>query len=159
MQYLAFDNLNMFHFMLCVGLILFFAWLLLHSFLYSKYNNIIEGLDPAATPTATPTPTPTATPTATPTPTPTATPAPTPTPTPTATAAAAASGQAQIDENTAQIAILKKQIASLIDTATQLTATMKQNETGIKNNTALIQKVMQSQTDSNAKLASMKKAQ
>jgi hypothetical protein len=149
LQYLAFDNLNMFHFMLCVGLILFFAWLLLHSFLYSKYNNIIEGLDPAATPTATPTATPMPTPTATPT----ATPAPTP------TAAAAASGQAQIDENTAQIAILKKQIASLIDTATQLTATMKQNETGIKNNTALIQKVMQSQTDSNAKLASMKKAQ
>ena len=153
MQYLAFDNLNMFHFMLCVGLILFFAWLLLHYFLYSKYNNIIEGLDPAATPMPTPTATPTATPA--PTPTPTATPA----PTPTATAAAAASGQAQIDENTAQIAILKKQIASLIDTATQLTATMKQNETGIKNNTALIQKVMQSQTDSNAKLASMKKAQ
>ena len=121
--------MNMFHFMLCVGLILFFAWLLLHYFLYSKYNNIIEGLDPAATPAPTP------------------------------TAAAAASGQAQIDENTAQIAILKKQIASLIDTATQLTATMKQNETGIKNNTALIQKVMQSQTDSNAKLASMKKAQ
>jgi hypothetical protein len=149
LQYLAFDNLNMFHFMLCVGLILFFAWLLLHSFLYSKYNNIIEGLDPAATPM----PTPTATPMPTPTATPTATPAPTP------TAAAAASGQAQIDENTAQIAILKKQIASLIDTATQLTATMKQNETGIKNNTALIQKVMQSQTDSNAKLASMKKAQ
>jgi hypothetical protein len=36
---------------------------------------------------------------------------------------------------------------------------MNQNEAGIKNNTALIQKVMQSQTDLNAKMASMKKAQ
>ena len=46
-----------------------------------------------------------------------------------------------------------------MNTATQLTDTMNQNETGIKNNTALIQKVIQSQTDTNAKLASMKKAQ
>jgi hypothetical protein len=36
---------------------------------------------------------------------------------------------------------------------------MNQNEAGIKNNTALIQKVMQSQTDLNTKLDSMKKAQ
>jgi hypothetical protein len=34
-----------------------------------------------------------------------------------------------------------------------------QNEAGIKNNSALIQKVMQSQNDTNAKLASMKTAQ
>jgi ribosomal protein L29 len=65
----------------------------------------------------------------------------------------------QMDENPAQIAIIKKQIASLIDTATQLTTAMNQNEAGIKNNTALIQKVMQSQTDLNTKLDSMKKAQ
>jgi hypothetical protein len=67
--------------------------------------------------------------------------------------------QVQIDENTAQIAVLKDQIASLMTTATQLKTTMAQNEAGIKNNTSLIQKVMQSQNDTNAKLASMKKAQ
>jgi len=64
-----------------------------------------------------------------------------------------------MDENPAQIAIIKKQIASLIDTATQLTTAMNQNEAGIKNNTALIQKVMQSQIELNTKLDSMKKAQ
>jgi len=69
------------------------------------------------------------------------------------------STQAQIDENTAAIALLKTQIASLIATATQLNATMLQNETGIKNNTDMIQKVVQSQNATNAKLASMKKAQ
>jgi ABC-type transporter Mla subunit MlaD len=108
---------------LCSVLILFFSWLLMHAFVHSKFNRIIEGLDPAATTTG-----PTAGPTAGPT----------------------------TDENTAQI---QNQIVALINTATQLTATMNQNEAGIKNNTALIQKVIQSQNDTNAKLASMKKAQ
>jgi len=67
--------------------------------------------------------------------------------------------QVQMDENTAQIAILKKQIASLIATSVQLNETMLQNEAGIKNNTALIQKVVQSQNDTNSKLAGMKRAQ
>ena len=71
----------------------------------------------------------------------------------------APSTQAQIDENTAQISLLKTQIASLMTTATQLNATMTQNETGIKNNTDLIQKVVQSQNDTNARLANMKKNQ
>ena len=83
---------------------------------------------------------------------PSASPSPSPSPSPKST-------QAQIDENTAAIALLKTQIASLIATATQLNATMLQNETGIKNNTDMIQKVVQSQTDTNAKLANMKKAQ
>lgn len=69
------------------------------------------------------------------------------------------SRQAQIDENTAQIALLKTQIASLMTTATQLNTLMAQNETGIKNNVAMIQKVVQSQNESNAKLANMKKNQ
>jgi hypothetical protein len=70
-----------------------------------------------------------------------------------------ASPSAQLDENTAEIALLKTQIASLVSTATQLNATMLQNEAGIKNNTDMIQKVVQSQNDTNAKLANMKKAQ
>jgi hypothetical protein len=69
------------------------------------------------------------------------------------------STQAQIDENTAQIELLKTQIASLMTTATQLNIVMAQNEAGIKNNVDMIQKVVQSQNDSNAKLANMKKNQ
>ena len=67
--------------------------------------------------------------------------------------------QVSTDENTAQLAILKKQIASLVATATQLNTDTLKNETGIKNNTEMIQKVIQSQTAANAKLAGMKKAQ
>jgi len=83
---------------------------------------------------------------------------------PSATAAAAAPAapvtpQTQIDENTAQIAILKTQIASLINTATQLNVATLQNEVGIKNNVAGIQKVVKSQTDMQTKLANMKSAQ
>jgi hypothetical protein len=110
----------MIHLTLCVILVLFFAWMLMHAFLYSKskyQHRIIEGLDPSAT------------------------------------------TQTQIDENTAEIAIIKNQIASLIDTATQLNTTMTQNETGIKNNTDLIQKVVKSQNDMQTKLANMKSAQ
>jgi len=36
---------------------------------------------------------------------------------------------------------------------------MTQNETGIKNNTALVQKVVKSQSDTQTKLASMKSSQ
>ena len=81
---------------------------------------------------------------------------------PTAAPTAAPTGtpiQVSTDENTAQLAILKKQIASLVATATQLTTDTLKNETGIKNNTEMIQKVIQSQTAANAKLAGMKKAQ
>jgi hypothetical protein len=124
----------MFHFTVCGFLILFFAWMLMHAFIYSKSSRIIEGLDPS--------------------------PSPTPTPTTATTAGPTAAPKVQTDEeNTAQIAVLQKQIESLMNTATQLTDTMNQNEAGIKNNTSLIQKVIQSQTDTNAKLASMKKAQ
>ena len=69
------------------------------------------------------------------------------------------SAQSQLDENTAAIALLKTQIASLISAAMQLNTIMIQNEVGIKNNTDMIQKVVKSQADTNAKLASMKKAQ
>jgi hypothetical protein len=126
---------------LCGILILFFAWLLIHAFIYSKSNSqyrIIEGLDPSASPTTAPTTAPT---------------------TPVGSEGALTPSQTQIDENTAQIAILKTQIASLINTATQLNAATLQNEVGIKNNVDGIQKVVKSQADMQTKLANMKSAQ
>ena len=154
LHYLALGNM-----FLCGILILFFAWLLIHAFIYSKSESqyrIIEGLDPSGELRS---PTPSSPATAT-----------------TATAATATAGeqrhgttlqaqgakppsQTQIDENTAEIAILKGQIASLNDTATQLNATMIQNEAGVKNNTGLIQKVVKSQNDMQTKLANMKSSQ
>ena len=127
----------MIHSTLCGILIVFFSWLLLHALIYSKSEEgrIIEGLE-SSPPPPPPTVEPTATSTTTATP-----------------------NQVQIDENTAQIAVLKQQVASLMTTANQLNTMMTQNEAGIANNTSLIQKVMQSQNDTNAKLASMKKAQ
>jgi hypothetical protein len=132
---------------LCGILILFFAWLLIHAFIYSKSNSqyrIIEGLDPSASPTTAPT-APTA-PTTAPT-------------TATLSAGTLTPSQTQIDENTAEIAILKTQIASLINTATQLNSATLQNEVGIKNNVDGIQKVVKSQADMQTKLANMKSAQ
>lgn len=128
---------------LCSILILFFSWLLLHALLYSKSESIIEGLDPSPSPSPSSSPSPS--------PSPSSSPSPSPSP--------SKSTQAQIDENTAEIALLKTQIASLMTTATQLNALMTQNETGIKNNTDMLQKVVQSQNDTNAKLSNMKKAQ
>ena len=73
-------------------------------------------------------------------------------PTPTATAAA-------IPVNPAEIEFLKQQVATLEVTAAKLNATMTQNETGVKNNTDLVQKVVKSQSDTQTKLASMKSSQ
>jgi hypothetical protein len=61
--------------------------------------------------------------------------------------------------NPADIEFLKQQVATLETTAAKLNATTTQNETGIKNNTALVQKVVKSQTDTQTKLASMKSSQ
>jgi hypothetical protein len=133
----------MLHSILCGILIVFFSWLLLHALIYSKSHEgrIIEGLESSSPP---PPPPPTSE---------------APTTAPTATTTTATPSQVQTDENTAQIAVLKQQVASLMTTANQLNTMMTQNEAGIANNTSLIQKVMQSQNDTNAKLASMKKAQ
>lgn len=125
---------------LCGILILFFSWLLLHALMYSKSNSgikIIEGLETSPPNTPAPTPTPTSGPT----------PGPTQNKSP---------SQAQIDENTAEIAILKTQIANLMQTAQQLKVTMLQNEVGIQNNTSAIQKVVQAQNDVQSKLSNMK---
>ena len=124
----------MIHYTMCGMLILFFAWMLLHALIYSKYKvgshyRIIEGLEPSPTPTA-PTPT-------------------TPT-TPTAAAAPA---------NPAEIEFLKQQVTTLQATAAKLKTAMTQNEAGVKNNTELVQKVVKSQNDTQAKMANMKSAQ
>lgn len=126
----------MIHSMMCGTLILFFAWMLLHAVIHSKlkigsHYRIIEGLEPTQTPTA-------ATPTATPTPTPTAAAAPV---------------------NPAEIEFLKQQVTALETTAVKLKKAMTDNEAGVKNNTELIQKVVQAQNDTQAKMANMKSAQ
>jgi hypothetical protein len=74
----------------------------------------------------------------------------------TATATTTTSPQAQADENTAEIAVLKGQIATLLQTAQTLKTQMLQNETSIQNNTKSIQQVVQSQTDTTNKLAASK---
>jgi TolA-binding protein len=74
----------------------------------------------------------------------------------TATATTTTSPQAQADENTAEIAVLKGQIATLMQTAQTLKTQMLQNETSIQNNTKSIQQVVQSQTDTTNKLAASK---
>ena len=115
----------MIHSIICGTLILFFAWILLHSFIYSKSKNrIIEGLE-TTSPTA---------------------PAPAPAPVP-------------VPVNPAEIEFLKQQVASLQATAGKLNSAMIQNEAGVKNNAELVQKVVKSQSDTNAKLANMKSAQ
>ena len=122
--------------------ILFFAGLLLHALIYSK-STVVEGLDPAATATAAPA---------------TAAPA-TAAPANAAPDATKVPSQVQVDENTAEIAILKGQIATLMQTAQTLKTQMLQNEVGIQNNTNSIQKVVQSQTDMQTKLANAKSRQ
>jgi hypothetical protein len=117
--------------------IAFFAWLLLHALLFHSKSStswwgpsLIEGLDATSPPTTAPIAA--------------------------ATTTTANTSQEQMDENTAEIAVLKGQIATLMQTAQTLKAQMLQNETGIQNNTQSIQKVVQSQTDMNNKLAASK---
>jgi hypothetical protein len=116
--------------------ILFFAGLLLHALIYSK-STVVEGLDPTAAPA-------------------TAAPA---TAAPATAEKAVTPSQVQVDENTAEIAILKGQIATLMQTAQTLKTQMLKNETGIQNNTNSIQKVVQSQTNMQTKLANAKSRQ
>lgn len=116
-----------------VALILFFAWVLLHhALIYSKsVGHVIEGLEGNGATATTAT-------------------------TATASPAPPTQSQTQIDENAAQIAILKSQILNLTNISNQLNAAMAANEKGVQQNTDLIQKVVQSQNDTNTKLANMK---
>lgn len=122
----------MLHSLLCGLLILFFAWLLLHALIYSKSTTLIEGLETS------PSPSPSA---------------------PSAPSASAPSLQAQVDMNTAEIAIMKAQVANIMKTAQDLQAQMIKNEATIQNTTNNIQKVVQSQDDMHSKLANMKSSQ
>jgi TolA-binding protein len=109
--------------------IAFFAWLLLHALLvHSKSSSSRGPLIEGLDATATAT----------------------------TTATTTTSPQAQADENTAEIAVLKGQIATLLQTAQTLKTQMLQNETSIQNNTKSIQQVVQSQTDTTNKLAASK---
>jgi hypothetical protein len=78
---------------------------------------------------------------------------------PTVTPPTVAPSQVLSDENTAQVAIMKKQIASLVTTATQLNTDTLKNEADITKNTEMIKKVVDSQNATNAKMSDMKKAQ
>ena len=61
--------------------------------------------------------------------------------------------------NTAEIAIMKTQVANLMKTAQELKTQMLKNEVTIQNTTNNIQKVTQSQNEMNSKLANMKNSQ
>jgi hypothetical protein len=76
-----------------------------------------------------------------------------------ATTVTTAPTQAQMDENPDDIAFLKGQIATLMQTAQTLQIQMVQNEAGIQANTKLIQQVVQSQIDTTNKLAALKSRQ
>jgi hypothetical protein len=114
---------------LCGLLILFFSWLLLHALIYSKTESRIIE---GLDPTVAP---------------------------PTVAPPTVAPSQVLSDENTAQVAIMKKQIASLVTTATQLNTDTLKNEADITKNTEMIKKVVDSQNATNAKMSDMKKAQ
>jgi hypothetical protein len=64
-------------------------------------------------------------------------------------AAEAAAAESEVPE-------LKKQLATLAQTAQQLRTQMISNEAGIQTNTANLQEIIKSQNDANAKLTSMK---
>lgn len=61
------------------------------------------------------------------------------------------------DPNPSEIAFIKEQITTLMKTAQQLKTQMIKNEDDNKKNTINIEKVMQSQNETTAQLASMKK--
>jgi hypothetical protein len=127
------QSLKSFHAAICTFLILFFGFLLFHTFMHplmhtlmhtamhSKSSTVIEGLEPSPS-------------------------------------AAAASAPAA-DINLAELATMKEQIATFGETAQKIKTQMLKNEADIQNNTNNIQKVVESQSDMNNKLAGMKSSQ
>ena len=127
------QSLKSFHRAICSFLILFFGFLLFHTFMHplmhtlmhtamhSKSSTVIEGLEPSPS-------------------------------------AAAASAPAA-DINLAELATMKEQIATFGETAQKIKTQMLKNEADIQNNTNNIQKVVESQSDMNNKLADMKSSQ
>jgi len=121
------------HRAICSFLILFFGFLLLHTFMHpfmhagmhSKSSTVIEGLEPS----------------------------------PSAAASQAPAPGPPADINLAEIATMKAQIATFGETAQKIKEQMIKNEADIQNNTDNVQKVVDSQTDMQTKLANMKSAQ
>jgi hypothetical protein len=113
-------------------LILFFAWMLLHALIHSKVQigSHYRIIEGLDT-----------------------------TPSPTPTVASATATAAAAPANPAEIEFLKQQVTTLEATAAKLKTAMTQNEAGVKNNTELVQKVVKSQNDTQAKMANMKSAQ
>lgn len=64
--------------------------------------------------------------------------------------------QAHAAATESEVSELKKQLATLAQTAQQLRTQMIKNEAGIQQNTANLQEIIKSQNDTNAKLTSMK---
>ena len=124
------------HYATCALLILFFAWMLLHAAMHTKSATLIEGLAPSkAAPSKA-----------------------APSKGDSSQAQAAPSPAQAADPNPSEIAFMKEQISTLMKTAQQLKTQMIKNESGIKNNTTNIEKVVQSQNETNAQLTSMKSA-
>jgi hypothetical protein len=119
------------HYATCALLILFFAWMLLHAAMHTKSATLIEGLAPSKA---------------------------APSKGDSSQAQAAPSPAQAADPNPSEIAFMKEQISTLMKTAQQLKTQMIKNESGIKNNTTNIEKVVQSQNETNAQLTSMKSA-
>ena len=71
--------------------------------------------------------------------------------------APAAPAAAAAPPNPSEIAFIKDQIATLAKTAQTLKTQMIKNEKGIQDNTTNIEKVAQSQTETVAQMAAMKK--
>lgn len=64
--------------------------------------------------------------------------------------------QAEAAAAESEVPELKKQLATLAQTAQQLRTQMISNEAGIQQNTANLQEIIKSQNDTNAKMAEMK---
>ena len=129
------QSLKSFHAAICSFLILFFGFLLFHTFMHplmhtlmhtathSKSSTVIEGLEPSPSAATSPSQAPAA------------------------------------DINLAELATMKEQIATFGETAQKIKTQMLKNEADIQNNTNNIQKVVESQSDMNNKLADMKSSQ
>ena len=119
------------HRAICSFLILFFGFMLLHTFMHpfmhagmhSKSTTVIEGLETA--PSSSPSP----------------------------------SVSPPQDVNIAEIVMMKNQIATLMQSAQLLKIQMLQTEAGVQQNEKNIQEVVKSQDDMRNKLADMKSSQ
>ena len=122
-----------FHITICSFLILFFGFLLLHTFvhplmhpvMHSKSTTVIEGLENSPSPSP----------------------------------SVPSQNSPPQDVNISEIVMMKNQIATLMQSAQLLKIQMIQTEAGIQQNEKNIQEVVQSQDEMRTKLADMKRSQ